>query len=972
MSFLGGASASTSANRRTVAQSPVASNILGTPWPTLWGTRDLSGTVIAWTNHRFSNAGASGKGGGQVSSGEKDYRTFALGLCIGPVDRVTEVWYDNELIWQGNVGIASAATAATATVGVGGIVLTDNANRGTITFYFGLSTQTQDPVLAQFIPDAPFYRGMCYAVFHGTRTGTRGFRIGNADTLAQVAVRVTRTPASPPGTAFNVQTQSGVLNSQVVSGSPVLTADASAFTGTASIIYQLNVQHGPGGSQASVTVDVLDGSDSNSSPFTITSGTPFAVGSFGLMATLTWSGTLISAPNTAQWLILLTSGMAALGGADVAGIIYELLSSSVHGIALDAAVINNAAFNGAAAALINMGISWAVKDKGDARTVVGDVLKNVQGALVISNGQIGLRLLTGGGSALTLEADDVLGLKQRPGSWYEVPQHATVKFNDITRKFHDTVLSLPGAGDFGNDEKNIEITLPMVTDAGVARLIGTRLRVLEALPKNPDTLICGRGAFQLQFGDVFVLNDPPRGYDSTTPLTIVAIREHGMGDEQIEIDVVREVFGFLPSLVAAVGGGGGGGGGGTTPINPIELQDAVELPWDFAQDGSKQFTLFAARPDPDVEGLALYASIESPPVDYDSVDANAVFHAGGKVISVNFSQFTMDREASVDFNQGSDDIDGFSSLSDTDWFAYKMLVLVGGGIGAGLYSARELVFLGGSTWRLRGIFGPLSDTPVPAPAVNSPLWVFRIQPLYGVPGEPAWVINSLLSLKGIPFGSRLSPTLADALLAQLTIVSRAARPFPADNLIANGRGASMTPLYSSDIALAWVLRDRGFGFGYETNPSEFDPTVLSEIDTCDVEFWVGGVLKRTATVNVRHDTVQTSTLTVYSAQQFDVGSVAGLQPGDLISIAVFANTGQIFGRIQSVAGLTITLVSPLPVLPVSDELVTRYESVGYVYDAATNASDNGGSLAAAVDVKIYPNLNGLRSLRAAELTVTKQ
>ena len=436
-----------------------------------------------------------------------------------------------------------------------------------------------------------------------------------------------------------------------------------------------------------------------------------------------------------------------------------------------------------------------------------------------------LRLLTGGGSVLTLEADDVLGLKQRPGSWYEVPQHATVKYSDSTRKFHDTVLSLPGAGDFGNDEKNIEIALPMVTDAGVARLVGTRLRTLETLPKNPDTLVCGRGAFQLQFGDVFVLNDPPRGYDSTTPLMIVAIREHGVGDEAIEIDVVPEIFGFLPSLVATVGGGGGGGGGGTTPINPIALQDAVELPWDFAQDGSKRFTLFAARPDPDVEGLALYASIENPPVDYDDVDSDALFHAGGKVVSVNFSQFTMDREASIDFNQGSDDIDGFSSLSDTDWFAYKMLVLVGGGIGAGLYAARELVFLGGidlaASRHLRATFGHTR----PDPAVNSPIWVFRIQPLYSVPAEPAWVINSLLSLKGIPFGSRLSPTLADALLAQLTVVSRATRPFPADNLVANGRGASMTPLYNNDIALAWVLRDRGFGFGYETNPSEFDPTV---------------------------------------------------------------------------------------------------------------------------------------------------
>ncbi len=47
-------------------------------------------------------------------------------------------------------------------------------------------------MLAQFIPNAPFYRGMCYAVFHGPRPGTQGFRIGNADTLAQIAVRVER------------------------------------------------------------------------------------------------------------------------------------------------------------------------------------------------------------------------------------------------------------------------------------------------------------------------------------------------------------------------------------------------------------------------------------------------------------------------------------------------------------------------------------------------------------------------------------------------------------------------------------------------------------------------------------------------------------------------------------------------------------------------------------------------------------
>src|SRR5580698_10290482 len=145
------------ANRRTMSQQPVASNVLGTPWPTLWGVRDLAGTVIAWTNHRFSSSGASGKGGGQVSAGDKDFRTFALGLCIGPVDRITQVLYDNQIIWEGNVSIASAATIATSTIGVGGVILTASAgagegqSRGTIAFYFGVDTQTQDPILAQFI-----------------------------------------------------------------------------------------------------------------------------------------------------------------------------------------------------------------------------------------------------------------------------------------------------------------------------------------------------------------------------------------------------------------------------------------------------------------------------------------------------------------------------------------------------------------------------------------------------------------------------------------------------------------------------------------------------------------------------------------------------------------------------------------------------------------------------------------------------
>jgi hypothetical protein len=166
-----------------------------------------------------------------------------------------------------------------------------------------------------------------------------------------------------------------------------------------------------------------------------------------------------------------------------------------------------------------------------------------------------------------------------------------------------------------------------------------------------------------------------------------------------------------------------------------------------------------------------------------------------------------------------------------------------------------------------------------------------------------------------------------------------------------------------------VLRNRGFGLGYETNPSEFAVEIPSEVTACDVEVWVAGVLKRTDTANVRA-MVATVVATATSAQQFDVASVAGLQVGDPISVAHGTAT-EYFGRIKSISGLTVVLFSALAVAPQIGDTVNRYEAIGYSYTAANNTADNG-SLAAAVDVKVYAKLNGLRALRPAELTVTKQ
>jgi hypothetical protein len=957
-----------------VQQAPVASNVLGTPWPTLWGQRDLHGTVIAWTNHSFVSSGSPGKGGGQVAGGEKDFRTFALGLCIGPVDRITQIWYDNKLIWSGNVSITSANAD-------GYVLLTSNDNRGTIAFYFGATAQNQDAVLKQFIPDAPFYRGMCYAVFHGARNGTRGFRIGNADTLAQVSIRVTRTPPAPPGTPFTASIADNPLNPTNFSFHSVIrTADATSFAGGGNVVYKVSVAPPPpdDDSTANISVQVADGYDpGGAASFLITSGTPFAVGSFGLMMTISWDTShplsVAIHGSSMGWTLQVVSLLIAANGAPMTAALYELLTSPVHGITLDPALIDLDGFRQVIGLTTNIGISFVVDQKDKAQQLAEDMLKNFQGALVISNGLLGPKLLIGGGNpVLTLESNDVIGVRIRPGAWYELPQHVTVKYPDVARKFRDTVVSLPGAGDFGDDEKSIEIDLPMITDANSARLIGTRLRMIEALPKTPDTVTCGRAAFSLQFGDVVAINDPERDFDPNDSFVIVGIREHGAGDETIELDIVPNVFGHLPIGITVTGitEPGTRPTEPGQPILPVAIQDAFELPFEFAPDGSKRFIVFAARPAPDAQGFSLYASIEQPAVDYDLVDSEGLFTAGGTIVAANLSAFTMERGAYIDFDQSSDDIAGFSSLSDTDWFAYKLLVLIGSGDAASLYAARELIFLGANRWRLRGLAGPLSDT-LPGNGTGH-VWIFRLQPPYNVLAEPAWVNGSVVTFKAIPFGSRLSPSLAQAFEAAATVLSRAIRPRAAVNLNANGRGAIHIPAYTSDIALAWDLCNRSFGFGAETNPSEFDPSIESEIDSCDVEIWVGGILVRTEAIEVRHGTAITSVDDPGdppNSSAFDVVDTTGFQSGDRIGVT--HGSGEWFGRIaSSSSGISLVLISPLSITPSPGDVVTRYEAVGYIYDAATNTADNG-SLADEVLVKVYPKLNGLRALNAAEITVVK-
>ena len=397
-----------------------------------------------------------------------------------------------------------------------------------------------------------------------------------------------------------------------------------------------------------------------------------------------------------------------------------------------------------------------------------------------------------------------------------------------------------------------------------------------------------------------------------------------------------------------------------------ELQEALEWPYLFAPDQGKRVTLFSEKPDPDATGFALYVSLDG--VDYDLETGAAVFHAGGTLQSATWPRYTLDRQAVIRFVTHSDAIAGFSSLSDTDWFARKMLVLVGSGLTAAIYAARQLVYLGENVYELRELYGPLGDTRATAPSAGSSLFVFRIEPLYSVAGQPAWVNGQTLTLKGIPFGSRLSPDLGGALAASLPIRDRAKRPYAPSEVLANNAGQSAT--YTGDIALSWGLRHRPGGLGGQVTPSPFLPDNTDcEVDDCEVDIYVANTFKRTLAATVKHGTDTTTISAVTSAIAFTVASATGLQAGTRVGIVMGGM--EYFRRIKTVAGTDVVLFTPLPVAPSGGETVRAYEQAVATYTSAQNVADNG-ALAIQVEARVFTKLNGLRSLFSADITVLKE
>lgn len=135
-----------------ISDTRVQTSAYGQIMPAAYGKMRLAGNIL-WASpvreviqENSQDVGGKGGSGSTVTSRSYTYyRSFAVGVCLGPITAYKKIWANTELIYD-----ADAATSAYETIR-----------------YLGTESQLPDSLIESFegVGNVPAYRGLAYVVF---------------------------------------------------------------------------------------------------------------------------------------------------------------------------------------------------------------------------------------------------------------------------------------------------------------------------------------------------------------------------------------------------------------------------------------------------------------------------------------------------------------------------------------------------------------------------------------------------------------------------------------------------------------------------------------------------------------------------------------------------------------------------------------------------------------------------------------
>lgn len=182
----------------------------GRPIPLFFGTCKVQGPNVTWWGAlravaiKKTSGGFLGIGAKKVTVGYRYYLGMQMALASGQGESTTGIDLVDVIVGDKSLGVSNNFNAAGVVKyidnqGLFGGEEKEGGLQGNMAFYFGSSTQTGDPYLAQQFGSVPGYRGVCYAVL-------RDFYIGTSTYLKQWAfiLRNCPYPAGMPSSKANI------------------------------------------------------------------------------------------------------------------------------------------------------------------------------------------------------------------------------------------------------------------------------------------------------------------------------------------------------------------------------------------------------------------------------------------------------------------------------------------------------------------------------------------------------------------------------------------------------------------------------------------------------------------------------------------------------------------------------------------------------------------------------------------------
>ena len=156
------------------------------------GTTKATGNIIWYGKNRVveiresqpSGGKGGGGGGGEYVSGYQYHLSWAMGLCAGEVDAIYAIYFNDDLVWTGDLERPGSGGEETITLGVdidypdygGAVYEPEMTTIGSATVYFGTEDQVANAdMTAELALDSksnPAYRGLCYLYFDDVYIGS--------------------------------------------------------------------------------------------------------------------------------------------------------------------------------------------------------------------------------------------------------------------------------------------------------------------------------------------------------------------------------------------------------------------------------------------------------------------------------------------------------------------------------------------------------------------------------------------------------------------------------------------------------------------------------------------------------------------------------------------------------------------------------------------------------------------------------